>query len=103
MECSGTTTARGITSDVDLQWRHNGSVVNSTSVSTNTMDNLAVYRVFYTITQLSTSDDNGRYICRLIINSSPAVRVDEEVTLNVTGEYLSNTNYDKNILFYVSD
>ena len=95
LECNGTT-VRGITSGVDLQWRHYGIIENATSVPTATLDNLVVYRVSYTITQLRTSDDDERYICRLTINSNPRVRVVEGVTLDVTGEYSTITNYDRN-------
>ena len=86
IECSGTT-VRGITSDVVLEWRHRRSTVNSTSVPTATMGNLLVYRVSYTIAQLSASDDNEIYNCRLTINSRPRVRVIQIVKLDVIGEY----------------
>ena len=86
LECSGII-VRGITSNVAFQWRHDGSTVNTTSVLTATMDNSLVYRVSYTISQLSTSDDNDMYICRLIVRSSPSVRDIVAVTLDVTGKY----------------
>ena len=85
LECRGTT-VRGITSDVVFEWRHSGSTVNTTSVSTAAMDSLLVYRVSYTIPQLSTSDDNGIYNCRLTVRSSPRRRTIEPVTLDLTGE-----------------
>ena len=86
LECNGTT-VRGITRNSVIQWRRGGSTVNSTSVPTATMDNLLVYRVSYTISQLSTSDDNDVYVCRLIVRSSQTIRYTEVVTLDVTGEY----------------
>ena len=88
LECSGTT-VRGITSDVVFEWRHDGSAVDTTSVPTATMDNSLVYRVCYTISQLSTSDDNERYNCRLIVRSSPLLRTNKAVTLDVIGEYFT--------------
>ena len=87
LECSGTM-VRGITSDVVFEWRHAGSTVNATNVSTGTMDSLLVYKVSYTIPQLSTSDDNGRYNCRLTVQSNPRRRTTESVILDVTGECL---------------
>ena len=88
MECSGTT-VRGITSDIEFEWRHDNSTVNATSVPTIVMNNLVVYRVSYTISQLSTSDDNERYNCRLTVCSSPQATDTEPVILDVTGEYFS--------------
>ena len=91
LECSGTT-VRGITSDVVFEWRHDGSRVNSTYVPTATMNNVVVYRVSYTISQLSTSDDNARYTCRLTVSSSPQARTTVRLELDVTGEYFTIVN-----------
>ena len=88
LECSGTT-VRGITSNVVFEWRHDRSTVNFTSVPTATMGSLLVYRVSYTIPQLTTSDDDERYNCRFIIDASPQVRVMQMVILDVTGEYFN--------------
>jgi len=87
LECSGTI-VRGIISDVKLEWMYDTSVVNSTSVPTGAMDNLQVYRISYTITRLK-SDDDGKYSCRLIINSSPKITVNEIVTLDIFGKQLA--------------
>ena len=91
LECSGTT-VRGITSDVVFEWRHSNNRLNSTSVPTDAIDNLLVYRVSYTISQLSTSDDNARYNCRLTVSSSPQARTNVRLELDVTGEYFTNVN-----------
>ena len=96
LECSGTT-MRGITSDVVLEWRHGSNTVNSTSAPTGTMDSLLVYRVFYTIPQLNTSDDYRRYNCRLTVQSNPRRRTTESVILDVTGEY-----FIKVIVWYIT-
>ena len=92
LECNGTT-VRGITSGVDLQLRRDGREIDSTGAPTATTGNLVVYRVSYTITRLSTSDDGARYNCRLTISSSPMERVAQGVTLDVTGEYSTRTDY----------
>ena len=91
LQCNGTT-VRGITSDVVFEWRHSGNRVNSTNISTATMNNLVVYRVSYTIPQLNTSNDNERYNCRLTVSSIPQARNTEAVRLDVTGEYFTNVN-----------
>ena len=83
------TTVRGITSRVDIVWMRNNTVVQTTNMTTTTttMNNLLVYSDSYTISQLSTSDDNIEYRCRLAIRASPMVKADDTVTLDVTGEY----------------
>ena len=88
LECNGTT-VRGVTSNVDIVWRRDITVVQTTRVmaATTTTNNLLVYSDSYTISQLSTSDDDIEYRCRLVIRTSPAVRADTAVTLYVTGEY----------------
>ena len=88
LECNGTT-VRGVTSNVDIVWRRGNKIVETTrvTVATTAMNNLLVYRNSYTISQLSTSDDDIEYRCRLAIRTSPLVRADTAVTLDVTGEY----------------
>ena len=88
LECNGTT-VRGVTSDVDIVWRRGNTIVQNThvTVATTTMNNFLVYRDSYTISQLSTSDDDIEYRCRLAIRASPMVRADNAVILDVTGEY----------------
>ena len=78
---------RGITSRVDIEWSSGGTVLRRMNgVSSTTMDNSLVYTDSYTIPQLSTSDDNGIYNCRLTVRSNPRRRTTEPVTLDVTGE-----------------
>ena len=88
LKCNGTT-VRGVTSNVDIVWRRGNTIVQSTRVTAaaSTINNLLVYRDSYTISQLSTSDDDIEYRCRLVIRVSSTVRADTAVTLDVTGEY----------------
>ena len=90
LKCNGTT-ERGVTSDVEIVWRRDSTVVQTTRVTaaTTTMDNLLVYSDSYTISQLSTSDDDIEYRCRLVVRVRPFVRADTAVTLDVTGEYFT--------------
>ena len=84
LQCNGTT-VRGITSTVDITWRSNSVALSTSSIPT-TMGDLVVYRVSYTISQLSTANDNERYNCRLTINSSPEITINNPFRLDVTGE-----------------
>ena len=89
LECNGTT-VRGVTSNVEIVWRRGNTIVQSTRVTaaTTTMNNLLVYSDSYTISQLSTSDDDIEYRCILAIRANPGVRADTAVTLDVIGEYV---------------
>ena len=80
---------RGVTSNVDIVWRRGNTIVQVTRVTADTtiMNNILVYRDSYTISRLSTFDDDIEYRCRLTIRASPVVRADTAVTLHVTGEY----------------
>ena len=89
LECNGTT-VRGV-NRVDIVWIRDGTVVkfNTRVRATTTINNLLVYRVSYTIPQLNTSDEGVMYKCRLAVRGSSRVRVDDTITLNVTGECFS--------------
>ena len=72
-------------------WRREGGRFNTTHVTpTTTMDTLLVYRGFYTILQLNTSDDGIMYEYRLVIRRS-GVKTNGTIRLNVTGKYSSKT------------
>ena len=82
------TTVRGITSRVDIVWSSNGTELNRTDgISSTMMDNSLVYTDSYTISQLSTTDDDRVIQCEVVINVSPSVMADNNITLDVTGEY----------------
>ena len=85
LECVGTT-VRGITSRVDIVWRRS-RVVRIIRGASTTMDNPLVYTDNYTISQLSTTDEDGVYECRLVIQTShDPIEVANTVRLNVTGK-----------------
>ena len=84
--CNGTT-VRGITSDVDIVWRRNNTMVNITRVTaTNIMDNLLMYKDLYIISQLNTSDNKAVYKCSIVVRTYPQVTATDAATLNVTGK-----------------
>ena len=85
------TMVRGITSRMVIMWSREGRRFNITRVTdTTTMGTLVVYRGFYTILQLSTSDDGIMYEYRLVVRNS-RVETNGAIRLNVTGRYFSKT------------
>ena len=81
------TTVRGITSRVDIVWNSGGTELVRINVSSATMGNSLVYTDNYTISQLSTTDDDRVVKCEGVINASPSVMANDSITLDVTGEY----------------
>ena len=80
------TTVRGITSRVDIEWRRGTRVLNTTAViAETTMVNLPVYRDSYTISQLSTFDDDVIYECRVIVHAALPVRATNTIQLDLIG------------------
>ena len=81
------TTVRGITSRVDIVWSSDGTELERMNdVSSNTMGNSLVYTDFYTISQLSTTDDDRVIQCEVVINASLSVMASDSITLDVTGK-----------------
>ena len=82
------TTVRGITSRVDIVWSSNGiELERMNNVSSNTMNSLLVYTDYYTISQLSTTDDDKAIQCEGVINANMSVL--DALILNVTGKHIS--------------
>ena len=82
------TTVRGITSRVDIVWSSDGTELRRTSyASLITMSNSLVYIDTYTISQLSTADDGRVIQCEVVINTNPSVLANDNITLDVIGEY----------------
>ena len=87
------TTVRGITSRVDIVWSSNGTELERMNdVSSTTMDNSLVYTDSYTISQLSTTDEDRVIQCEVVINASPSVMASDSITLDVTGMYIHAYN-----------
>ena len=90
------TTVRGITSRVDVIWSRDGlelrrtEGINVSSVLTESL----LYSNSYTISQLSTADENRTYFCKVLVITPSSVETTNSVTLNVTGK--------PSITYYVS-
>ena len=87
LECS-ITTVRGITSRVDIVWSSKGLMLRKTegfnySSTTNTS---VLYTDSYTISQLSTTDEDRDIQCVVFINAITLVMASDSVTLNVSGK-----------------
>ena len=81
------TTMRGITSRVDIVWSSNGTVLRRINgIIATTMDHSLVYTDSYTISQLSTTDDGRVIHCEVMINTTPSVMANNNITLDATGE-----------------
>ena len=85
------TTVRGITSStsVNIVWSNSdgGTVLRRMNgVSSTTMTNSLVYTDSYTISLLSTTDEDRVIQCEVVINASPSVMASDSITLDVTGE-----------------
>ena len=81
------TTVRGITSRVDIVWNSDGMELKRTdNISSTTMDNSLVYTNSYTVSQLSTDDEDRDYWCEVVINSDPTITSSANVTLDVSGK-----------------
>ena len=78
------TTIRDINSRVDFVWINNARELERVEGVTgeSSTDNLAVYRDYYIIPQLSTTDDNF-YICKVIVNTVQLVSAASDITLDL--------------------
>ena len=81
------TTVRGVTSRVDIVWNSDGTELQRmNNVSSTTMSSSLVYTDSYTISQLSTTDDDRVIQCEGVINASPPVMANDTIKLDVSGE-----------------
>ena len=82
------TTVRGINNSVDIMWLVDDSLLEIADVNISpTSDDMQRYVTSYTIDQLSATDDDRVYQCKVLINSSDAlVMASDNFTLNVTGK-----------------
>ena len=81
------TTVRGITSRVDIVWSSNGTALRRMyGVSSATIGNSLMYTDSYTISQLSTTDEDRVIQCEVVINASPSIQEVDNIALVVTGK-----------------
>ena len=79
-------TVRGIISRVDIVWSSGGmELERMNNVSSTAMDNSLVYTHNYTISQLNTTNDGGVIQCEVVINTSPSVMANDNITLDLNG------------------
>ena len=81
------TTVRGLTSRVDIVWSSGGTELKRMNNVSTTKDNSLVYTDSYTISQLSTTDDDRVIQCEVVINANPPVMANDSIILDVTGKY----------------
>ena len=82
------TTVRGITSRVDIMWLVDDSLLEiAVPDISSTSDDMQLYMTSYTIDQLSATDNERAYQCKVLINSRETlVTANDNFTLNVTGK-----------------
>ena len=84
------TTVRGITSRVDIVWSDDSRGLNVTNDTTSVeLEDSLLYTNAYTISSLTTDDENRTYQCEVMINSIVTVNNNSSITLDVTGKIMN--------------
>ena len=79
------TTVSGITSRVDIVWSSDGiEFERMNNVSSTTINSSLVYTDYYTISQLSTTDDGRVIQCEVVIKANTPVMASDSITLGVS-------------------
>ena len=86
LECA-MSSPRGISSRVDVVWSRDGvEIEHINDIRSNfSSPEVVMYTNTYTIPLLGTYDDDIVYECKVIIKSSPLFKIDNNVTLHVSG------------------
>ena len=94
MECI-MTTARGITSTIDIIWSSGGVEAKRTTgaVISSSSGNFVVYRDFYNISLVTTADEHKLYQCRGVINSTPNLNAENNILLDLIGKQTYGHTY----------
>ena len=78
---------RGITSTVYITWLVEDTPLETTVRNiSSTLDGMQIYMDSYTIHQLSVTDNENAYQCKVLIDSKPLVNGSDIFILNVTGK-----------------
>ena len=88
LTCSGII-IRGITSEVDIVWKSNGTELkrsNGINLIPTESGTSLMYMNTYNIAQLNTYDKGKVYYCELVINLHPQVIINSSIMLNVTSK-----------------
>ena len=85
LQCN-VTIVKGITSGVDIVWSSGGTVLRSMNDITATTDNSLVYTDSYTISPLSTTDEDRVIQCEGTIQATLSQSNTNTLTLDVTGQ-----------------
>jgi len=95
MKCLATS-VRGITSRLDIVWTSNGVELRKTEgvIVNSTTTKSMLFIDYYTISQLSTSDEGRALQCEVVINANVTITTTKFITLNVNGECIANSVYN---------
>ena len=84
------TTVRGITSTIDIIWSRDGVEVKRTTGASITfsLGSSIVYRDFYNISLVTTNEEEKVYQCRGVINATPSLTAENNISLDLVGKYM---------------
>ena len=78
---------RGITSRVDIVWSSNGYELKTVEAEVTSITNNSVeYTGYYLVEQLNETDDGRVFQCTVVIDASPPVMADNNITLHTTSK-----------------
>ena len=78
---------RGITSRVDIVWSSDDSELETVAADVTSITNNSVeYTGYYSIEQLNETDDGRVFQCTVVIDASPPVMTDDNITLHTTSK-----------------
>ena len=70
-----------------MVWSSNNSDLEAIEANISSITNDSVeYTAYYTIVQLNETDDGRVYYCKVVIDSSPQVTANNNITLNAIGK-----------------
>ena len=78
---------RGIASQVDIVWSSDDSELETVAADVTSITNNSVeYTGYYSIEQLNETDDGRVLQCTVVIDASPPVMADDNITLHTTSK-----------------
>ena len=96
------TTVRGISSSIDIIWTSDGveiKMIVGASASSSTNSSM-LYRDFYNISLLTTAEEGTVYQCEGVINTTPNLTAESNISLDVIGKHAFSISY--NLAMYVA-
>ena len=95
------TTVRGISSSIDIIWSSDGVEIKRTiGASASSLTNSSIlYRDFYNISLLTTAEEGRVYQCEGVINTTPNLIAESNISLDVIGKHAFSISYNLTSLY----